>query len=209
MSDHAARRQRMVTDQLVDRGITDDRVLAAMGTVPRHDFVPRSHHSEAYSDRPLPIGHGVTISQPFIVAFMSAALELEGHERVLEIGAGSGYAAAVLAELAAEVITVEFIPELATSARRLLADRPNVTVVEGDGSLGWPDSAPYDGIVVTAAAAEIPPPLLDQLGVGGRLVIPIGRGHERLIRVRRTPDGFEREALLDVRFVPLRGEHGR
>ena len=199
----------MVERQLERRGITDRRVLEAMGRVPRHEFVPGASVDQAYSDQPLPIGHGVTISQPYIVALMTQALELRGDERVLEVGTGSGYAAAVLAELAASVVSVETIGPLAELARsRLATYGDRVLVVEGDGSLGYPDAAPYDAISVTAAAPRVPQPLLDQLAIGGRLVMPVGRGIEDLVLVRRDETGFTRTVLTSVRFVPLIGEHG-
>jgi protein-L-isoaspartate(D-aspartate) O-methyltransferase len=205
--DHRSERDRMVDTQLAARGIADERVLAAMRKVPRHEFVDES--DLAYGDHPLPIGHGVTISQPYIVAFMTEALALQPTDRVLEVGTGSGYAAAVLAEIADDVTTVECIPPLADLAReRLGRCHPRVRVITGDGSLGFPSGAPYDAIVVTAAAPEIPPPLLDQLAVGGRLVIPVGTGPESLVRITRTADGFERDDLLPVRFVPLTGRFG-
>jgi protein-L-isoaspartate(D-aspartate) O-methyltransferase len=205
----AVLRERMVDEQIAARGVTDERVLAAMRAVPRHEFVSSAQAADAYTDRPLPIGHDATISQPYIVAAMAEALELTGLERVLEIGTGSGYAAAILGELAAEVVTIELVPELAEAAVQRLADRENVTVVCGDGSLGWPDRAPYDAIVATAAASEVPTPLLDQLAIGGRLVAPVGDRVEHLVRLRRTPDGITTDTLMAVRFVPLRGEHGR
>lgn len=207
--DHRAAREQMVEQQLAGRDITDERVLDAMDRVPRHEFVPDDEAGEAYADRPLPIGHGVTISQPYIVAFMTQALRLRPGDRVLEVGTGSGYAAAVLAELADDVTTIECIGPLADAARERLAPYgERVRVVTGDGSGGYPSHAPYDAIVVTAAAPEIPQPLLDQLAAGGRLVIPVGRGVEQLVRVTRTEHGDEREDLLPVRFVPLTGEHG-
>ncbi len=199
----------MVDDQLVARGIDDTRVLAAMRRVPRHEFVPADRADQAYADTPLSIGHGATISQPYIVAFMSQALSIEDGDRVLEIGTGSGYGAAVLAELAAHVTTVEMIEPLAVAARkRLGGEYGHVDVVTGDGTIGYPDGAPYDAISVTAAGPTIPPPLLDQLASGGRLVMPVGRRVEQLTRVTRTADGDVSEVLLDVRFVPLRGRHG-
>lgn len=207
--DHETARHRMVDQQLERRDISDPQVLAAMRRVRRHEYVPTEEQRLAYDDRPLPIGHDVTISQPYIVAFMVQALRLRPGDRVLEIGTGSGYAAAVLADIADDVTTVECIEPLAEQARRRLAvygDR--VRVVTGDGSLGYEARAPYDGIVVTAAAPQIPQPLLDQLAPGGRLVIPVGRGVEQLMRITRTAEGDEREALLPVRFVPLTGEHG-
>ena len=208
-TDHRAARLRMVTEQLAARDISDERVLDAMRRVPRHEFVPERVAGQAYDDWPLPIGHDVTISQPYIVAFMTQALRLQPGDRVLEVGTGSGYAAAVLAELADDVTTIECIEPLADEARRRLAPYgERVRVITGDGSLGHEPHAPYDAIVVTAAAPEIPGPLLDQLAPGGRLVIPVGRGVEQLVRVTRTDHGDEREELLPVRFVPLTGEHG-
>lgn len=207
--DHRAARERMVAQQLAARDITDERVLEAMRRVPRHEYVPDDEQHAAYTDHPLPIGHGVTISQPYIVAYMTQALRLQPTDRVLEIGTGSGYAAAVLAEICDDVTTVECIEPLADVARERLArygDR--VRVVTGDGSLGHEAHAPYDAIVVTAAAPEIPQPLLDQLAPGGRLVLPVGRGVEQLVRVTRTEHGDRHEQLLPVRFVPLTGEHG-
>lgn len=204
-----AEREHMVAIQLAGRDIVDARVLAAMRRVPRHDYVPGVSVSEAYADRPLPIGHGVTISQPYMVAAMTQALEIRPTDRVLEIGTGSGYAAAVLAELAAHVTTVETIEPLGIAAReRLSRYGDRVEVVIGDGSLGHPPGAPYDAISVTASADDVPPPLLGQLAIGGRLVAPVGSGVEDLVRVRRSADGWERESLMQVRFVPLRGRHG-
>jgi protein-L-isoaspartate(D-aspartate) O-methyltransferase len=207
--DHRAARLRMVAEQLATRDISDERVLDAMRRVPRHEFVPKHLARQAYDDWPLPIGHAVTISQPYIVALMTQALRLRPGDRVLEVGTGSGYAAAVLAELADDVTTIECIEPLAEQAReRLAAYGERVRVITGDGSLGFAPHAPYDAIVVTAAAPEIPRPLLAQLAPGGRLVIPVGRGVEQLVRVTRTDHGDEREELLPVRFVPLTGEHG-
>lgn len=198
----------MVDRQLAARDISDRRVLDAMRRVPRHRFV-EGDADVAYGDRPLPIGHGATISQPYIVALMTQALAPAATDRVLEVGTGSGYGAAVLAELAAHVTTVEVVPELAEAARAVLVDRyDNVEVVTGDGSLGFPPGAPYDAISVTAAGPEIPGPLLDQLAPGGRLVMPVGRGVERLMLLTRRPEGDTTETLVPVRFVPLRGRHG-
>jgi protein-L-isoaspartate(D-aspartate) O-methyltransferase len=202
-------RERMVARQLAARDITDTRVLHAMRRVPRHEYVPASLAEDAYADGPLPIGLGVTISQPYIVALMTQALAIEPTDRVLEVGTGSGYGAAVLAEIAEHVTTVESLAAHASTARERLArygDR--VRVVEGDGSNGYPPDAPYDAISVTAAAPEIPRPLLEQLATGGRLVIPVGSGVEDLVRITRTPDGDVREVITQVRFVPLIGEHG-
>lgn len=201
----------MVDQQLAARDIVDERVLDAMRRVPRHRFV-EGDADLAYGDQPVPIGHGATISQPYIVALMTQALSVSPTDRVLEIGTGSGYGAAVLAELAERVTTVEVVPELAETARVLLADHADhadhVEVVTGDGSLGHPSAAPYDAISVTAAGPEIPEPLLDQLAPGGRLVMPVGRGVEQLVLLTRRPDGDTIETLIPVRFVPLRGRHG-
>lgn len=199
----------MISDHLAARDITDERVLAAMAKIPRHEYVPAELATHAYDDRPLPIGHDATISQPYVVAFMTQALDLSPSDRVLEVGTGSGYGAAVLAELALHVTTIEYVRELAElAADRLARYGGRVDVVHGDGSLGAPDAAPFDAISVTAGARHIPEPLLEQLAPGGRLVIPVGRGAEELIKVTRTPNGDVRESLLGVRFVPLRGRHG-
>ncbi|MDW3213270.1 MAG: protein-L-isoaspartate(D-aspartate) O-methyltransferase [Ilumatobacteraceae bacterium] len=208
MADHEIARHRMVDQQLAARDIVDERVLDAMRRVPRHRFV-EGDADLAYGDQPVPIGHGATISQPYIVALMTQALSVSPTDRVLEIGTGSGYGAAVLAELAERVTTVEVVPELAETARALLADHADhVEVITGDGSLGHPSGAPYDAISVTAAGPEIPEPLLDQLAPGGRLVMPVGRGVEQLVLLTRRPDGDTIETLIPVRFVPLRGRHG-
>ncbi len=202
-------RERMVDEQLSARDIVDERVLDAMRHVPRHEFVPAGLLGDAYADSALPIGHGATISQPYIIALMTQALALETSDRVLEVGTGSGYGAAVLAEIAAHVTTLEFVEPLAEAARTRLGPRcPHVDVVTGDGTLGHQHGAPYDAISVTAAGPEIPEPLLAQLAPGGRLVMPVGRGVEQLVRVTRTDEGDVTEALLAVRFVPLRGRHG-
>ncbi|HUO86149.1 MAG TPA: protein-L-isoaspartate(D-aspartate) O-methyltransferase [Thermoanaerobaculia bacterium] len=204
----AAVRQRMVEQQIAARGVTDERVLAAMREVPRHLFVPPALARRAYRDEPLPIGHGQTISQPYVVALMSALADLEGDERVLEIGTGSGYHAVVMARLAAHVFTIEIVPELAERARRTLAELAvdNVSVRAGDGYRGWPEEAPFDAIVLTAAPAQIPQPLLDQLADGGRLVAPVGEGVQQLTVVTRTGDDFSRRLVVPVRFVPMTGE---
>ena len=201
----------MVRIQIASRGVDDERVLAAMRAVPRHRFVPKHMLGAAYRDSPLPIGQGQTISQPYIVAFMTAELRLTGSEKVLEIGTGSGYQAAILGQLAAQVITVERLPALAEEAGALLAELgyDNVHVKVGDGSRGWPDQAPYDVVIVTAAAPEVPEPLQWQLADGGHLLAPVGpRWTQQLVRVRRTGDAFHTESLLGVAFVPLIGEHG-
>ncbi len=207
------RRLDMVERQLAGRGIRDSRVLGAMRRVPREAFVPPSFRDRAYADSPIGIGEGQTISQPYIVAYMTEALELSAGDRVLEIGTGSGYGAAVLSEVADDVVTVERRAALAGRARIALesAGYGRVRVVVGDGTLGWPDGAPYDAIVVTAGGPEVPRALLAQLAAGGRLVIPVGasRNLQRLVRVRRAgEDAFRREELLDVRFVPLIGQQG-
>jgi len=200
-------RERMVQEQIAPRGVADIRVLAALRAVPRHELVPESQREHAYEDRPLSIGHGQTISQPYIVAVMSEALELDANERVLEIGTGSGYQAAVLAQLAKEVYSVEIVEPLAERARADLArlGYANVEVRHGDGYLGWPEQAPFDAIIVTAAPDHVPQPLIDQLAVGGRLVIPVGRGVQELIRITRDEQGVHEERLLGVRFVPMTG----
>jgi protein-L-isoaspartate(D-aspartate) O-methyltransferase len=209
---HADARARMVREQLVARGIRDARVLEAMGRVPRHELVPEGVRGEAYEDGPLPIGQGQTISQPYIVAAMSEAAALSGSERVLEVGTGSGYQAAVLSALAREVYTIELEPELAARAKRDLAriGCTNVHTRTGDGYRGWPEAAPFDAILVTAAPDHVPPDLIAQLATGGRLVIPVGGSFDQdLWLYTKTAQGVERKHLLPVRFVPLRGESER
>jgi protein-L-isoaspartate(D-aspartate) O-methyltransferase len=203
-----SRRQRMVDSQIRARGIRDEAVLDAMRSVPRHRFVPDSLHAYAYSDGPLRIGHGQTISQPYIVALMTSVIEPEPTMKVLEIGTGSGYQAAILGECVGEVYTIEIVPALGKSAAKLLDDLgyENIHTRIGDGFDGWPDQSPFDGIVVTAAPEEIPQPLLDQLAVGGRLVIPVGRGSQDLVLVTRTKDGYDRQSVTPVRFVPMTGK---
>jgi protein-L-isoaspartate(D-aspartate) O-methyltransferase len=204
-------RKRMVKEQIAARGVLDPRLLAVMGSVSRHRFVSSDELAWAYSDGPLPIGQGQTISQPYIVALMTELLELGPTDRVLEVGTGCGYQAAVLGELAAEVHTVEVIPQLAMQAGKTLSDLgyTNVHVHTDDGSLGWPEAAPYDGILVAAAAPEVPQPLLDQLAEGGQLVIPVGsRSVQQLEVWRRTGQEFNRQVNLEVCFVPLRGKFG-
>ena len=204
-------RRRMVQTQIADRGVGDKRVLAAMRTIPRHAFLSKELWAEAYQDKPLPIGYGQTISQPYMVGLMSSLLELQGTEKVLEIGTGSGYQAAVLGALAAEVHSVERIPELAAAAQQKLAALhfDNVTVHVGDGSLGWPEAAPYDGILVTAGAPAFPPDLPEQLRDGGRLVIPVGDHWRQILMVWiKKGEGFEKKEILPVVFVPLKGAQG-
>lgn len=206
-----AARDRMVDEQLAERGIGDRRVLEAFRAVPRHEFVPPDAITQAYDDHPLSIGDGQTISQPLVVAITVDKLQLAGHERVLEIGTGSGYAAAILGRLAREVVTVERIERLARSAAERFARLgvTNITVHCADGTLGWPASAPYEAICVAAGAPHPPPALLAQLAIGGRLVLPAGPLElQRLIRITRTETGFVEEDLGAVRFVPLVGEAG-
>ena len=198
----------MVEEQIARRGVRDARVLAAMAAVPRHLFVPEALRDRAYEDGPLPIGEGQTISQPYIVAFMTEAIHPGAADRVLEIGTGSGYQTAVLASLVAEVFTIEIRRDLGDAARRTVEGLGfrNVTFRVGDGSGGWPEEAPFDAVLVTAAPDVVPQPLVDQLRPGGRLLIPIGTADQQLLRVTRTAAGTEREALLPVRFVPMTGE---
>jgi len=206
-TDFRAARTAMVEHQLRQRGIRNERVLQVMAEVPRHLFVPDAWRSAAYDDGPLPIGEEQTISQPYIVALMSESLELQGEETVLEIGTGSGYQAAVLSRLAKQVYSIEIIPQLAETARARLAalGYTNVTVLVGDGNLGWPQAGPYAAIIVTAAAPEIPPALLEQLADGGRMTLPvtIDSEEQHLIRLRKQGKDVTRENLGAVRFVPL------
>ncbi|MDI2097753.1 protein-L-isoaspartate(D-aspartate) O-methyltransferase [Ruicaihuangia caeni] len=210
MAEFERERARMVDEQLAGRDIDDPRVLAAMRSVPRHRFVTPRQAAAAYEDHPLPIGNGQTISQPYIVALMCQAARVRAGDRVLEIGTGSGYAAAVLGELAAEVHTVERHSELARAATRALQPWPNVHVHEGDGTLGLPECAPFDAVLVTAAGPDVPEPLVEQLGEGGRLVIPVGepRFGQQLIRLTLQGDELLRDRLMPVVFVPLIGRHG-
>jgi protein-L-isoaspartate(D-aspartate) O-methyltransferase len=202
-------RQRMVNVQLRARGITDERVLAAMGRVPRHEFAPERYRDQAYEDHPLPIGEGQTISQPYIVAIMLEALQLKGGEKVLEIGTGSGYLTALLAELAVEVISMERHRVLADAARELLArlGYTNVKVVTADGSRGFAEAAPYGAIIVSAAAPELPPALVEQLAEGGRLIIPVGWNDSQQLQLVEKRNGQIRTSLRELcRFVPLVSE---
>jgi len=211
--DRRAERERMVATQIEARGIHDPLVLDAMRSVPREAFVPASHAARAYDDAPLPIGNGQTMSPPYLLALMAASIELKPADRVLEIGTGSGYEAAVLSKIAAEVYTVEQVRSLADSARRRLAalGYGRVSVLEGDGSLGWRAHAPYDAIVVTAAGPWAPAAPLEQLAIGGRLIMPVKQvmGSQRLCRVtRRGDDDYDSEDLQDVGCVPLMGTPG-
>jgi protein-L-isoaspartate(D-aspartate) O-methyltransferase len=206
--DRSAERRRMVDAQLRARDITSPRVLDAMLKVPRHVFVPEASQARAYGDHPLPLDLEQTISQPYIVAFMTQALEIEPSHRVLEIGTGSGYQAAVLAELAARVYTIEILVPLAAGARTTLAGLGyrNVDVRAGNGYLGWPEHAPYDRIMVTAAPDEVPPALVEQLKIGGLMAIPVGTFEQQLRILRRTTTGTETLRTLPVRFVPMTGK---
>ena len=205
---HAASRERMVQEQIASRGVQDARVLGALRKVPRHLFVPPAVAGEAYGDHPLPIGHGQTISQPYIVAFMTEALGLKGGERVLEVGTGSGYQAAVLAEIAGDVYSIEIVQPLGVEARDRLTrlGYRNVQVRIGDGYQGWAEAAPFDAIVVTAAAPRVPEPLKAQLKEGGRLVIPVGDEVQELMVVTRRGETFAERRVLPVRFVPMTGK---
>jgi len=201
----------MVESQIRQRGVTSSRVLAAMTKVPRHRFVPPHLWDQAYNDYPLPIGENQTISQPYIVALMTEALDLRSTDKVLELGTGSGYQAAILAELAAQVFSIDRVPSLARKAEETLKalGYSNVRIRVGDGTLGWPEEAPFDAIMVTAGSPQIPPPLLEQLAPGGRLVIPVGdQFSQTLTRVRRTAEGLKYEYLGGCRFVKLIGRYG-
>lgn len=200
-----AERHRMVDEQIIPRGIKDPAVLAAMRRVPRHRFVPAKYSAFAYMDGPLPIGQGQSISQPSLVAMMTEALALKKTDKVLEVGTGSGYQAAILAELADKVLTVEILEPLARQAERILTELGynNVRVRVGDGYQGWAEEAPFDAIIVTAAPDHVPQPLLNQLSIGGRLILPVGRFFQTLELYRRTAEGYEHKTLTLVRFVPL------
>jgi protein-L-isoaspartate(D-aspartate) O-methyltransferase len=201
----------MVERQLAQRGITDQRVLEAMRQVPRHRFVPPDMWDMAYRDTPLPIGNGQTISQPYIVAYMTQMLHLSPEDRVLEVGTGSGYQVAILSRLAKEVFTIERVASLARHAEQILQDLGyhNIQLRIGDGGYGWPEAAPYDAIIVTAAAPEVPLPLIVQLADGGHLIAPVGpAGYQDLVRLCRRGEHTQRENLVPVAFVPLVGEHG-
>jgi protein-L-isoaspartate(D-aspartate) O-methyltransferase len=207
--DLSSERQTMVEQQIAARGISDPATLAAMRAVPRHEFLPVRLRDEAYMDYPLPIGHGQTISQPFIVAFMTEAIRPQPGEKILEIGAGSGYQAAVLAQMGAEVYSVEIIEPLAQMARQTLErlGYQNAHVKHGDGYRGWPEQAPFDAVIVTCAPDKIPPDLVAQLKDGGRMIIPVGGGmNQELVLLRKTGDTVEKQSVLPVRFVPMTGE---
>jgi len=204
----AAARNRLVDRTIVERGIKDPRVIAAMRRVPRHEFVPLEQRAHAYDDRPLPIGFDQTISQPYIVAAMTEAAHVRPGARVLEVGTGSGYQAAVLAEVGADVYSIEIVEPLARRTHELLAKLgyKALHLRIGDGYQGWPDAAPFEAIIVTAAPREVPPPLVEQLAVGGRLVIPVGDEQQQLKVITRNTSGSTTETLFDVRFVPMTGE---
>ena len=205
----ATEREAMVRSQIEARGVRDSAVLAALRRVPRHEFVPAEVRPQAYADHPLPIGERQTISQPYIVGFMTELLQVKPGQRVLEIGTGSGYQAAVLAELGADVYTIEIVEKLAATARAVLQrlGYEKVRVRAGDGYQGWPDAAPFDRIIVTAAPPQVPQPLIDQLKPGGRLVVPEGVQDQDLVLYTKTSDGkLQRERVLPVRFVPMTGQ---
>ncbi|HEX5645323.1 MAG TPA: protein-L-isoaspartate(D-aspartate) O-methyltransferase [Nitrospira sp.] len=204
-SKREAERNRMVDQDIIPHGIKDPAVIAAMRQVPRHRFIPGAYSLFAYVDGPLPIGHGQTISQPSLVAEMTEQLRLKKTDKVLEIGTGSGYQAAILAELVEKVLSVEIVEPLARQAAQTLAELgfKNVRVRAGDGYGGWPEEAPFDAIIVTAAPDHVPQPLLDQLAVGGRLILPVGTDFQTLELYHRTATGYERKTLTFVRFVPL------
>ena len=201
-------REMMVKGQIEARGITDSRVLEAMRKVERDKFVPPKVRAYSYADRPLPIGEGQTISQPFIVAIMTEVLNLKGGEKVLEIGTGSGYQAAILSELAKEVYTIEIVPSLGRQAEKLLKELnyTNVKVKIGDGFLGWPEFAPFDGIIVTCAPLQVPLPLIEQLKEGGRMVIPVGEAFQELKFLEKRDGEIITRSIIPVRFVPMTGE---
>lgn len=201
-------REKMVRQQIAARGVRDARVLGAMRKVPRHLFVPAVIEAHAYQDTPLPIGYEQTISQPYVVGFMTEALKLRPEDRVLEIGTGSGYQAAVLSLLVRKVYSIEIVEPLGLQAAARLQQLgyANVKVRVDDGYQGWPEAAPFDAIIITAAPRRIPQPLLDQLAPGGRLIAPVGEDIQMLVRIRRTPKGYKQERLLPVRFVPMTGE---
>ncbi len=206
--DYSLMRHEMVDRQIISRGVRDERVIASMDKVPRHLFMPAANRGEAYEDRPVPIGQGQTISQPYIVAYMTEALRLKPDDRVLEIGTGSGYQAAVLAEIVSEVYTIEILPDLAMKAQHVLEEVLGYTNIHfrvGDGYLGWPEQAPYDAIIVTAAPEEIPPALVEQLAEGGRIIAPVGGQWEAQYLILGVKENCEMKTtnLLGVRFVPM------
>ncbi len=206
--DFKVMREKMVETQIKARGVKDPRVLSALLNVERHRFVPEKYLDSAYSDQPLPIGEGQTISQPYIVALMTELLELNGNEKVLEIGTGSGYQAAILAELAKEIYTIEIVESLASTAKERLSELgyQNIKVKAGDGYLGWPEAAPFDAIIVTAAPDHIPKPLIEQLKEGGRMVVPVGTHTQELKKIIKRFGKMETIDVIPVLFVPMTGE---
>ena len=201
--EHQARE--MVQSQLVSRGIKNTKLLQAMTNTPRHLFVPEKYQDMAYRDHPLPIGHEQTISQPYIVALMTEWLALEGNEKVLEIGTGSGYQAAILSQLAEHIYSIEIVQPLAVNSAKLLQQLgfKNVEVRYGDGYEGWPEHAPFDRIILTAAPEEIPQKLVDQLALGGRMILPVGKHHQQLVVITKNQTGISKKIITDVRFVPM------
>ncbi|MDZ7370806.1 MAG: protein-L-isoaspartate(D-aspartate) O-methyltransferase [candidate division KSB1 bacterium] len=208
MEELQKQREKMVQFQIKARGVSDPKVLQAMLRVPRHEFVPATYRDDAYEDFPLPIGYGQTISQPYIVAYMTEALELKGGEKVLEIGTGSGYQAAILAEIAGQVYSIEIVEPLCREAAQRLQQLgyTNVSVRCGDGYAGWPEAAPFDAIILTAAPEEIPQPLVDQLAEGGRMILPLGRFSQNLVLLTKQEGKVNKRNLLPVRFVPMTGK---
>src|SRR4030043_1087871 len=209
--DYKTMREKMVETQIKARGVKDPRVISALLKVERHRFVPEEYLNSAYADQPLPIGEGQTISQPYIVALMTELLELNGNEKVLEIGTGSGYQAAILAELTKEVYTIEIIESLALRAKNRLLELgyQNIRVKAGDGYLGWPEAAPFDAITITAAPDHIPKPLVEQLKEGGRMVLPVGRYTQELKKIIKRSGKIETIDVIPVLFVPMTGEGGK
>jgi protein-L-isoaspartate(D-aspartate) O-methyltransferase len=208
MNTHQKALDNMIEYQIKDRGISDENVLKALRDVPRHWFVPKNLQPQSYQDYPLPIGNGQTISQPYIVAYMTEVALLKSQDKVLEIGTGSGYQAAILSKIAKEVYTIEIIEELGKSAQKTFKkhDLKNIKVKIEDGNIGWKEHSPFDAIIVTAAPDQVPQALIDQLKVGGRLIIPIGTFFQELIRITKTDSGLQKEDLLPVRFVPMTGK---
>lgn len=208
---YAGLRNRMVEEQIVARGIKDDRVISAMKKVPRHHFIPEKNRAYAYKDEPVSIGYEQTISQPYIVALMTECLRIKGNEKVLEIGTGSGYQAAILAELAKEIYTIEIIEPLGRLAKTRLDEMgyKNIKVKIGDGYRGWKEYAPFDCIIVTAAPSEIPQTLIEQLKVGGKMVIPVGKWFQDLVLIEKLDKGIKKSTVAPVRFVPMTGDAQR
>lgn len=211
MGEYTEQRWQMVNDQLVPRGITNESVLEAMFIVPRHEFVPEGLIDSAYDDCPLPIGMGQTISQPYIVAFMTELLNIKKGDKVLEVGTGSGYQAAILAEIGCEVYTIEIVESLALKAKKILQDLgyESIHYKIGDGYMGWNENAPYDAIIVTAAPPDVPEPLTEQLKVGAKMAIPVGDYFQELLLIKKADQGLKEKRVSPVRFVPMTGEAQR